>query len=120
MKNVIFYVSLIVCTLGLFLCIGSANNAPISPYLAGWVLIQGFLYLYLGRRMMLDIADYRIAAVLLFIFGQIIMWLNWSKSTDMEEVGFACGVILLWIGFIWGLSDHYAKQKISETKKADR
>ncbi len=120
MKNVIFYFSLIVCTLGLFLCIGSANDSTISPYLAGWVLFQGLFYLYLGRRMMLDIADYRIAAVLLFVLGQIIMWLNWAKSTEMEEVGFAFGVILIWTGFLWGFSDHYAKQEILESKKADR
>lgn len=66
--------------------------------------------------MALDMADYRIAAVMLFTLGQLVMWLNWDKRTEMEGVGFALGIFTLATGFFWGLCDHYIKQDLIQEK----
>lgn len=120
MKNLILYISLPILVLGTFLFIATIQEYhsvyKVSPYLAIWVLLQGFYFLYLGRKMMLDLADYRIAAVVLFLFGQIIMWYNWEQASENQQIGFAIGVLIVAIGFFWGTIDHYTKQEILGTK----
>ena len=120
MKNLILYISLLVLLLGMSLCeLAFTNNiyAPrISPYLAVWVLAQGIFFLRLGIRMSGEVADYRIAAVVLFLFGQIIMFWFWDQPNDKEGVGFALGIFTLATGFFWGLCDHNIKQDLIQEK----
>lgn len=120
MKNLILCISLLVLLLGMSLCeLAFTNNiyaSRISPYLAVWVLAQGIFFLRLGIRMSGEVADYRIAAVVLFLFGQLIMLWFWDGTNDEEGVGLAMGKLTIFLGLIWGLCDHYTKQELKEVK----
>ncbi len=79
-----------------------ATNLHLNRLPGGILLVESYLLLILGAMMSLGIKDTRIMAVLIFLFGEGMLWWNWSPTTELMEIGKAMGIIGMFIGFIWG------------------
>ena len=116
MKNIILYIGfgMLILTAGLT---SAAIDEKVSPLLAALSGLETIYLLIIGRKMQLELIDARISAVVIFLAGEFLIWQNWFKNTEMMELGFAIGIIFLFAGFFWGISQYYYDKEEPEYYK---